>query len=206
MKAEAASAEQAQRSMPRWLQKLVWALLVVVVPIIAAVIMIGVALQIVGVPVWQTTRAYFGGGSHTASAPATTLQTQYDSVQAQNRALRTQLSQLQQQVTTLQQQNQALSAQVQQWRGAAAAKQDALQTAKKEAAILQGMDPTAGAALLAKMSVQEAAAAVAQMSADASGQLLAQLDAAKAAQILSQAAQIQQQTSTTNSTNNSTNG
>jgi flagellar motility protein MotE (MotC chaperone) len=200
MKAEATVEHDIQ---PTWLRKFAWKILVVVVPILAAALMIGVALQIVGVPVWQTTKVYLGLAHATDASEASQLQSQLALEQAKDKALTAQLTQLNQQLTSEQQKNENLQGQVQQLQDMLSAKQDSLAHAKKEAAVLAGMDPSAGANLLAKMSIQEAAQVVAQMSTDVSGQILAELDAAKAAQILSMAAQIETSTASDNNVGNS---
>jgi flagellar motility protein MotE (MotC chaperone) len=187
MRADAATSAKPQ---PAWLRKLVWLLLVVIVPVLAAVVMIGIALQIVGVPVWQTTVQYLSGPRAEQSANAVGEQSQLAAERAKEQSLSDQNAKLSQQLNDLKHQNDKLQQQVQQLQALLTRQQDETAQAKREAAVLVGMDPHAAATVLAKLSVQHAAQVVAQMSTTDSGQILAEMDPGKAAKILGLAAQI----------------
>lgn len=196
---------------PVLLQKLLWALLVIVVPIIAAAGMIGVALQVLGVPVWQTTLQYVGLGPKTAltQTPLDTAQNRLTVANDKVVSLTTQEQKLEAQLADANAQAKSLQAQVAELQGQLQGRNnaDAEAQAKTEASVLAGMDPNQAAGVLGKMSIDEAASVVANMAATDSANVLAAMDARAAAQILSLAAQKQQAIASANvaDANNSVN-
>jgi flagellar motility protein MotE (MotC chaperone) len=195
---------------PVLLQKLLWALLVIVVPIIAAAAMIGVALQVLGVPVWQTTMQYVGLAPKTAltQTPLDTAQNRLTDANTKVASLTDQQQKLQAQLADAQAQAKSLQDQVAQLQGQVQGHSDADAQAKTEASVLAGMDPNQAAGVLSKMSIDEASTVVANMSATDSANILAAMDAGTAARILSLAAQKQQanaSASTTASDNSASN-
>lgn len=204
-----AASARGERSQPQWLHKIAWVLLVIFVPIIAAVVMIGVALQIVGVPVWQTTETYLGWTKTTELSPMTDIESQLKVEQAKEQTLAGQNSKLSQDLADSKKANDQLQAQVKELQDTLNAQADSQAEAKKKASVLVGMDPTAAAGVLNKLSVQDAAEIVAEMSSTDSAAILALIAPDKAGQILSMAAQISienaAQQATANSADNTTN-
>ncbi|MCL6632361.1 MAG: hypothetical protein K6T63_06960, partial [Alicyclobacillus herbarius] len=83
-------------------RKFVWFVMVVVIPLLAAVVMVGAALQFLGFPVWQTVKTRVHWGSQQSSTVQTRVQ-----------QLHTALTQSQQQVKKLTRQNAALQTSLQ---------------------------------------------------------------------------------------------
>lgn len=171
-------------------QRVLWVLLVVFVPLLSAAIMIAVALQIVGVPVWQSTAVFLHLKTPPKALVAPTDPTKSalavqklanESLTHQLQAVRQQLARQTSVATGLQTQVQKLQTQL-------ATRMDAVAQAKQEAAVLVAMDPTQAALVLAKLPTAEAGQVVAAMKASDSGAILGNLDPATAGKLLSLAA------------------
>ncbi|GGI94752.1 hypothetical protein GCM10010885_00340 [Alicyclobacillus cellulosilyticus] len=167
---------------------------VVLVPLLASALMVGVALQVVGVPVWQTIQSWLHPVAKTQPEDVWRAKWRADEVRVQT--LTAQLHQAQQQLAALQQERAKLLATNRKLQQALAQRQASLATAKQEARVLQQMDPGAAAQVLDKMSLAAAARAVAQMPPDAAAQVLAALPPAKAQQVLAQSAFVKAQLQT----------
>lgn len=159
-------------------------LLLVIVPLMAAALLIGGSLQIIGVPVWQTTRSYIYGQGVQGSTTASVEQSALSQLRAENATL-------QKQVTSL---NSALSAEKTQAEGLKSrlhadnvqlsARRSALVTAKQEASIVTQMDPAAAAQVLVKLPEATAGLVLAVLSPGVSSQVLAQMNPTTAAKLL----------------------
>lgn len=181
------SASEERRSVG-WM--LAWVGMVVVIPALATVAMIGGALQLAGVPVWQTLRGWVthaDAGATTETPLAQTQQTLANTQQKLQEALKT-IDNLQQQLTAERQTEANLRQQLTQMQAQVQAQASARDRAAKEAQWLAGMDPGQAAGLLQSLPASEAAQVVALMPSDVSAQVLAALPAGKAAPIMTAAA------------------
>ncbi|MCL6600556.1 MAG: hypothetical protein K6T81_17750 [Alicyclobacillus macrosporangiidus] len=181
------SASQERRPVGRMLA---WAGMVVVIPALATVAMIGGALQLAGVPVWQTLRGWATHSDAKAVTETPLAQTQQALANAQQKleeAAKT-IDNLQQQLTAERQAEANLRQQLTQAQAKVQAQATARDRAAKEAQWLSGMDPGQAAGLLQSLPASEAAQVVALMPSDVSAQVLAALPAGKAAPIMTAAA------------------
>lgn len=171
--------------------KLTKIVLIVLVPSIAAIGMVGAALQLVGVPVWQTTQqlvfhhsSSVTGNASTKSTEAsklTKLQQQVAALRSQNQSLKSQLAKSSQHATDLQTKLTLAQNQLSSTASADAA-------AKKEGQILAQMDPSAAAGVLAKLDTAQAALVLSGLSSDVSAAILADMSPKQAGQLLAAAA------------------
>lgn len=187
-------------------QRLVWLLLVIVVPLLALVVMIAIALQVLGVPVWGTAGKWLNHPG--AAGPTTKVQT-----------LEQQLAVAQARVQTLGSENQAktgqlaaeiqkenqLSSQLANLQQRFQQASSSLQVAKQEAAVMKSMSPQAAAAVLGKMTNSEAAAVIAALAPADAGSILSSMNPAQVSQLLALSAVLQNQASV-NSTNSGPSG
>lgn len=194
------------------LQRLAWILLVGIVPILVLLIVVAVALQVIGVPVWQTTLQFAGvkPKTTTVSSPLSVSSQKLKLAEQQVAQLKSQLGSLQQkmqaqtaQVSNLQQTNQTLLGEVH-------VQVSLEQNGQAEAKILAQMDPQAAASVLQKMSLTDAGWAVESMSPSVSAPILQVLPPTLASHLISQsatdqsiAAQIANAKQSANSTTNS---
>lgn len=187
---------EAVENRPAWLKKVMWVLLVVLVPLLAAVVMIGIALQVLGVPVWRTTLQVAGLAPQTTASqsPLSSVQGRLVDASTKVATLTDQTQKLQGQLTDAQAQEKSLQDQVAMLQAQLTGHADTDTQAKTEANVLVGMDPSQAAAVLGKMSVDAAASVVAKMSAADSAQVLGAMQPDTAAQILTLAAQMQKAT------------
>lgn len=188
--------------------RVAWIFLVGFVPAIVAILVIGGALQVVGVPVWPTVTSLLGQKAPSSKADPVggleqTVASQKRTIASQDERISSDADRLdkeQQKISTLQQELSSLQKEVDAY--ATSAEQGAT-----EAKVLTQMDPSAAAAVLQKMSIDDAGWVIAQMSATVSGPILQALTPATANQILQKAAndtqQIQVESTTTNSSNTS---
>ncbi len=178
---------------PTFLKRIMWFILIAIIPVVVAVALIGVALQIVGVPVWQTTKSVLGINPQSTQVSSVLQVTKQDlaTVTAKERLDSSQNAALQQQIRLDQQQIASLLTKSNQM-GVSQQSQSSLKlAAKNEAQVLSQMDPDQAAGILAKMQIQQAAAAVASMSPADSGAILSQMAPTTAGSILSLAAKLQ---------------
>jgi flagellar motility protein MotE (MotC chaperone) len=189
--------EQASaKARPSLLRRLTKTLLLVIVPVIAAAVIVGVSLQVIGVPVLQTTLGYVEGqlGHRTPSASDNAIA----QMQSDNQNLRLQVTSLtaksNQQAAEIAQ----LQSQLSQTQNLVQAKKGALATAQSEAQIVTQMDPAAAAQVVGKLPDSEAGLVVASLSPSAASAVLAAMDPSAAAKLLELAGQ------SDNSTGNST--
>lgn len=192
---------------PTFVKRVVWVVLVGVVPILATTVLVGAALQIIGFPVWQTTLNVIGAEKGTSPVSEALQTTKQDlaTATAKERLDSSQIDDLRQQVRSDQQQIAALMTQINQLQS----KQNTLQTAqnqaKQEAKVLVQMDPAEAANLLTQMQADEAAATVAAMAPSDSGAILGQMSPGAASKILAMAAKVQSAAVPAQPTDNSTN-
>lgn len=181
--------------------RLLWVVLVVLVPLLVTIGMVGAALQFVGVPVWQDTVKLISHKVHSqpvvnstpnSAAQVVSLKTQLATLNTKNQSLATQLQTDEAKVSQLQQQNKKLETQL-------TASTKIRTQALQQASILKGMDPSAAALVLAKLTTKDAATVVAVMSPSDSGPILAQMSPSEAGKLLTMAAQVQFPASTANS-------
>jgi flagellar motility protein MotE (MotC chaperone) len=181
-----------------------WVFLVIVVPVIAAVGMIAVALSIVGIPVWSMVMHTFGAKTGTdVSKPKTPsavsiAEHQLRQEQTKNAQLSQQLQQVQAKVQSENTTILSLKDEIKQLHSQLSNAVAQATKYKREASYLTSMDAGQAAQVLAKLSLKEAAAVVGQMSSsDASG-ILGAMDPALASKIVSLAAAEPTSTSSSN--------
>ncbi|QSO53782.1 hypothetical protein JZ785_08170 [Alicyclobacillus curvatus] len=158
--------------------------LLVIVPLIAALLVIGGSLQIIGVPVWQTTLGYIRGHSLQAGSPAAAQQSAVNELKTENASLKQQVSAFEKTLNAKKAQVQSLQTELNAANLQVSAKRSALLSAKQEATIVTQMDPAAAAKVVAKLPQQEAGLVLAVLSPGVSSQVLAQMDPATAAKLL----------------------
>ncbi len=204
---ERAQDEEKGKEKPVFIKRLVWILLVGIVPIIVTTILVGVALQFVGLPVLQTAKNVIGIGT-SAPVSADLQKTKQDlaDATAKERLDSSQIADLRQQVRQDQQQIAALMTQINQLQSKQNSQVSAENQAKKKAQILAQMDPTQAANVLAQMQPEEAGATVAAMTSTDSGAILGQMSPDKASKILEVAAKLQTASGAIPETNNSASG
>lgn len=198
---------QAERVEKSIRQRLLSVLLVVVIPLLFAVVLLGLVLQLLfKVPVWSTATSMMGltktrnavvSPLQLAQERVLTAEQNMQSLQAQNSQLKSQLATAQAQ---LQQMRSKLSASATQSTNAVTREA----AAKQEATVFATMDPTQAALVMEKLSVQQAAEIVVQMDATTAGPILAAMDPKLAGQVLTLSVTLKK-TSTIPSTSNSSN-
>ncbi|MBX5436051.1 MAG: hypothetical protein IRZ33_02420 [Alicyclobacillaceae bacterium] len=200
MSAQADSNASAERAMGQaaassWKMKLAWIVFAGVVPLMVTAAMLGIAMQFVGVPVWQTVMHAFdagkAGSSHHSPAPGHGRAGSGSETLPPN-------TQLSRKLAALESANQQLKRQLASARAAArrwemqveSAKAQSLMSSRatasyhREAAILTEMDPGKAAQLLAKLPPNTAAGVLASMSPGDVADILGQMDADTAARLL----------------------
>ncbi|MCL6442029.1 MAG: hypothetical protein K6T83_00960 [Alicyclobacillus sp.] len=172
-------------------KRLMWVLLVVLAPIVAAAVMVAIALQLVGFPVWHDVMHLVSPA--TSSKQDSALMRERQQVTAERTkifALQRETRVLKSRLAAEQSTNKHLESKVQQLEKVVMDHVNAQEQAKREASVLVSMDAGQAAQLLAKLPVEEAAHAVAAMNSSDSGPILGQMDPALSSQILSRAAQL----------------
>jgi len=191
--------ELEERHENRIVQIILKLLLLIIVPVLVGVLVIGGALQIIGVPVLATTSQYIREWTgHAGQSLAVTSQGATNLDKTQLKETQAQLASANAKLQSDSQQIQQLKEQLKQADAQANNASQAQQIAKTEASILAKMDPGAAAQVLDKLPTDQAAAVVAELGPTDSSQILAGMDAAKAATLLAKASTIP--TNSTNST------
>ena len=175
------AADSLVRRLVRGLAKV---LLLVIVPLIAAALLIGGSLQIIGIPVWQTTLSYIRGQGVQASTTTSAEQSAMSQVKTENANLQKQVASLTSALNAEKSQVQGLRSQLHADNAQLSAKRSALVTAKQEASIVTQMDPAAAAQVLVKLPEAEAGLVLAVLSPGVSSQVLAQMNPTTAAKLL----------------------
>lgn len=181
-------------------RKVVWVLLVMVVPFIALLVMIGIALQVMGVPVWGTT-VHWLSQSRGQSSAIQGVQQQLAAAQAKVQSLQSENQSLNQQISAEKQKEQVLSSNLAQLQQGAVQANSTLGLAKQEAAVLKTMNPQAAGLVLSKMTTKEAAAAIAVMPPATAGPILNTMNPTQVGQLLALAAQLGTQANVTHAGN-----
>jgi flagellar motility protein MotE (MotC chaperone) len=191
-----------------FLKRTGWVMLVGVVPILATIVLVGVALQIIGFPVWRTTLDAIGVGTHTtvATTPLQIAKKDLATATAKERLDSSQISDLRHQIQADEQQIAALMTQVNQLSSKQNSAVSSQNQAKQEANVLTQMDPGQAANVLSKMQQSDAASVVAAMSASDSGAILGQMGPADAGKILTMAAKLKSAAAVPQQANNNTTG
>ena len=175
------AADSLVRRLVRGLAKV---LLLVMVPLVAAALLIGGSLQIIGVPVWQTTVSYIHRQGVQASTTASAEQSAQSQLKAENANLQKQVASLNNALNAEKTQEEGLKSQLNADNAQLSAKRSALVTAKQEASIVTQMDPAAAAQVLVKLPEAEAGLVLAVLSPGVSSQVLAQMNPTTAAKLL----------------------
>lgn len=181
----------------RIVQKIVKTILLVLVPVIAAAVIIGVSLQLIGIPVWQTTLGYIHGQSK-QPGPASAQAAAMNQMKVENDDLTKQVTSLTSELGKQKAAAKTLQAELTKAQTELQTKRDAIVQAKEEAQIVTQMDPAAAAQVVAKLPESEAGLVIASLSPSAASQVLAAMDPAAAAKLLELAGQ--SNTNVTNST------
>lgn len=178
-------------------RRIMWLVLVILVPLVALAAMVAIALQVIGVPVWGTAMKVIRGTPMGAEAITATqvLQQQLVAEQAKWKGLLASNQALQQQLSEQKQKEQSTAVALAKAQQQLTQASTALGLAHQEAAVVKTMDPQAAALMLGKMSTQQAAGVIAAMSPSDSGPILSALDPLIAGQILTAAAQLANQAS-----------
>lgn len=187
------------------LVRLAWIVLVGIIPLLFALVVVACALQLVGVPVWQTTVQLTGAKAshHESTAIAKTTQ---------------QLATAKEKIAKLQQQNQTLTAKTQaDTRQLAAltaaentlrqqlqAQTNSYQQGQREGKVLAQMDSQTAASVLQSMGVSKASWIVATMTPDVSGSILQSAPTTFASAVLQQAAKDEALAAKANNSQNAT--
>jgi len=168
--------------------RVAWFLLVGVVPLLFAVVLLGVILQLVfHVPVWSATTAMIGIGKPiSAVSPLQAAQERTMHAEQQIQGLQSQNIRLQNELVAAQQKVQALK--TQENASAVTGESPTYAAAKQEASVLATMDPGQAGQVLAKLSIEQSAQVVAAMDAATSGPILSAMDPKLAGEILTLAA------------------
>jgi|GEM_PF-6002639 len=198
------SAEPAQKGV---MHRIMWVVLVVLIPLLVGGGMVLGALQFLGVPVLQRAQHLFHhttvstANQVTQAATDAKLQSQIALLQNQNQKLTTQVQTDNQQLTQLEQTNSQLQQQLN-------TKLSEKAKAEEEAAVLKGMDPSAAAPVLAGLNAQVAAEVIAVMAPADSGAILGAMSPTEAAKLLTLAGQVNfpPDSATNNTVGNSTQG
>lgn len=185
-------------------KKLIFFLLIFILPILLVIAMVGAALQFVGFPVLKTVESVVKPAHSVQKASALSQGKQeIATLQAKIRVLSTKDDTLSEQLATGQQGSQVLEAQIKQLKTQLAVQAKAEASAKIEGNVLVQMDTGPAAAVLETMTVQEAGLVVSTMAASDSGSILADLSAIKATQILAIAAEDEARTQASANTSSS---
>ena len=183
-------------------QRIAWVLLVIIVPVIALLIMAGVALQMIGVPVFSTTmKLVMGTTSLKSASQAQQLQQQLTSAKTTIQSLQQANQALQQKFAIELQKENSISSALAQAKQQFSTSAKTLNLARPEASIVKTMSAQSAAALLGKMTIAQAAAVVAEMSPVDAGPVLGAMDPTRASQILALSATLANQ-ATANATTN----
>lgn len=193
MAARTASAKESQAHTPDRKdgvsRRLSWVLLVGVIPVIVGIVIIGGALQFVGVPVWQTTLHVAGLNKPVQQNSAQTqTEKQLKSLEAQVKTLTAEKAKLSQANQTLTHQGQQLETQVSTLQKQVQVQTTHIAAGEQEARVLSQMDAQSAASVLQKMGTDKAAWVVASMSPDASGPILQAAPTSFASSVIQQAA------------------
>lgn len=187
-------------------KKLMFFLLVCILPIIIVLAMVGGALQFVGFPVWKTVESMVEP-EHALQKPSVLSQEKQEiaTLQSKIRVLSAKNDTLSGELLVGQKGSQTLESQISALKGQLATRVKAEASAEIEGTVLVQMDAGPASAVLASMSVQEAGLVVSTMAASDSGSILADLPAAKATQILALASKDEASLQTTTNSNGGTN-
>lgn len=196
----------------RFKQKVAFVLMVVVIPIVALLLMGAIALQVVGVPVWNTAMKWLNPPNATHQVTATAQAKTSQSQAKQIKALEAQVKSLKAQLVAAQQQYRTLAVKQAQLQQEVLKASSTLNQAKPEAAVLNKMNPQSAAAVLGKMTTVQAAAVIAAMTPSEAGPILNNMKPTNASKLLIASAQsgalntVQISNNTTGSTTTPVNG
>ena len=182
------------------MHRILWVVLVVLVPLLVGTAMVGGALQFLGVPVVQNVMKVIHPSAGTSvqnqisqKTEELKLKAQISTLQSQNQTASAQLKTEEQQVAQLQQTNNQLKKEL-------GIKVNERTKAEQEAEILKGMDPSAAAGVLAKLDPSAAADVIAVMAPADSGPILEAMDPTEAGKLMTLASQVNLPSDTSNNT------
>jgi flagellar motility protein MotE (MotC chaperone) len=175
-----------------WTNRLMWVVLVGIVPFLVLVFVVGIALQIIGVPVWSTVTSMLGLGPKKAASlnPVTIVRQQLAEEKLRNVSLGQQITALSTELSDEKAKEAKLQAQIKQLESQSAHQAAALERAKREATLLAGMDAGQAAQVLSRMTLQEGALVISQMQPANASDILAAVNPTLASRLIHLAAQL----------------